>query len=686
MARIPAGEQFGQVVARPGPIVQHDPNAYGAGVGQAVTRAGAIGMEIAGQDIAQANAEAKQLAREQAAEAIRLQREQEQEAKQLAREAQRTKTTVAVGTARTGLKLLEVEVSRDLEEGKLTLDELPSQWESRSKRIVEDAGQGVDAAHRPLYAASMVDEMGSGQIALSKLTVQHNRKQILANGTNFQEQLQRYAALGPKEADEAITNFRAFWTATAPSAGEDAATAGRRVQAFAEGVRSNQAVVLVNTDPAAALKALKNPQYLPELDPNQRTTLINNADAAVLRNQQRGALQAEASARALEKELNAVVEVHKAGKFLTAQSASQMERKFRNTPYEAVFKSLMVDAPANTAFVAQPIPAQAQALIDMQARMNTQGVNPKQDLKAYEQMDTAHKEAIKEINEDPYKAALERGVLPSLAPLSLDLKQLPGQLAARAEQANTVSRWAGQEVSIFRPVEATKISNVLQAMPPKDRSGAIAGITREMTPGQRVAFAKQIATHDRATELAIGMSTNYTSGNRYASEIMLVGNQTLKDKAISPENDAVSGIRARVAAEIGETLSGKTRQDVIDAAIYMYYGMKKEGINGGERRAVELAIGGKLADLNGRRIPLPAGLSLDTFKDRLAATSAPELQKQSPDGAVYGPDMRPVPVAEFLTELPRSQLLPVGNGRYNVRHGAGVAVNKAGKPIVIEVR
>jgi hypothetical protein len=669
MARIPDGSQFGQVVARGGPMANVDAGAFGAGVADAVTRIGGAGMQIAQDQNNQAIAEAKQ-----------KQREQEAEAKAAAKEAARVKALTATATVQSGLSGLHDQIQADLESGKIDKSQIESTWTDQSKKILDTSMATVDAEHKDLVNASLLNDMGRYGQSVKKLAIARDKQDIMVGGLSYIEQMQRFAARGAKEADQAIANVQQFWTATGPMAGENPAQTAARVQKFTENVRSRQATELVNTNPAAALRQLKDSNFLPELDPDKRTALIQSADASVLRTQQRGALQAEAAARAQTKAWEGAQSVFQAGKMPTPEYAAELAKSFKGTPYEAALKSMMADGPANSAFVVQPVAQQSASLTAMQNKMNQGGATP-EDLKAYERMDRAHKATLADIQEDPYKAASERGVLIDLQPLSLDLKTLPSQLSGRAQQANIVSQWTGKEVSLFRPDEADKVANVLQAMPPKDRAGALAGLTAAMNPGQRVAFAKQVAPKDRALELAAGISGDKTTAGRYTSELLLLGQQAVKDKGVKPDSAAVTGTKARAAEYLGNSLTGKARDDVLDAAVMIYNGMQAEGSGADPERAVRLALGGPVVEYNGKKMPAPAQFNQENFGAAVQKTAADTVGSNP----VYVSGREVAPEA-FLKALPSTDLQAVGQGRYVVRSGSGLVTDKAGKALVLEVR
>lgn len=631
-------------------------------------------MRIAGNDMAQAAAEQKQ-----------LQREQDAEAKAAAREAKRVQALTATAKVQTGLASLHDQLQADLESGNIDKSQVSKAWTERSGTLLQESLDAVDPEHRDLVNATLLNDVGRYGQSVNKMVVQRDKKDILTGGLSYIEEMQRYAARGTKEADEAIANVSTFWKATGPMAGEDPAAAAMRVQRFAETVRSNQAQALVNADPGAAAKALKNPNYLPELDPKERTNLLHTADAALLRNQQRAAMQAEAAARAQQKAWEGAQAVFQAGKMPTPAYAAQLTRTFKGTPYEGALASMMADGPANVAFAAQPVQAQAAALTELQLRMNRSGATP-EDLKNYQRMETAHKAAVAEIKADPYQAAAERGILTELAPLSLDIKQLPSQLVARAVQANTVSRWAGQEVSLFRPAEADKVSGVLQALPPKDRASALEGMAKAMTPGQMRAFSKQLGAKDDTLSAAALLSANSarTTNGRLVSEIVLTGADALKEDRVKfPSGQSKTAIRADIdKATRGAFLSEDAQRAAGDAALAVYAGLMAEGNSPSVEQAVKLATGG-IMELNGAKMVKPWGWSDGQVTDSLRKFDAPKVSALTGSKPLMVGGAQ-VPPEQLAQHLPNAQLGPSPKpGHYTVTIGGRMVATEDGRPFLL---
>lgn len=688
MARIPLGD-FGRVSIQPSPAVRSDPGAFGAGVGQALEQAGSIGMRSAGQDIDAANAQIERDARQRAAEDRANEREAQAEARAAAREAARVRALTASAAVTNGLNDLHDETAAGLADGSLDKTKAVEWFTARAAKLQEAGLQGVDPEHRPLVDAQLLDNVGRAKRSVAGLVTARDKADIKAGGLAYFEEMQRFASRGTKEADQAIANVRTFWTATGPMAGETPDAAAARVQAFAERVRYTQATALVNADPGAALKALKDPKYLPELDPGARTNLIQTADVRVTQAANRAEVANAAAARRMDTQWKALSTVFDAGKMLEPAALDTARRQFKGTPYAAALESMVAQAPAQAAFASQPLAAQSKALMDVQRAMNTKGATP-ESIEQYKRLETAHRAALADIARDPYQAAAERGVIVGVAPLSLDIQQLPAQLAARARDAAQVSQWVGQDVSLFRPDEAEKVGNVLAAMPPKDRAGALVALRSAMTPGQAQAFATQLDPKDKATALALAYSDRKTTAGRYTSELILRGQQAKLDGTSTKGQKQPDAVVGQWSAEFADALSDvfpnqKTADQVRDAALLISHGIASEASGAltskDRERALRLAVGGDIVEHNGRKIPLPAGVDQDALDKRLRTVTPADLR--TPTVRAGGVE---VPVAEFIKTLPGLPLMPYRSGQYTPIVGGRPVVDAAGRPVVIEVR
>jgi hypothetical protein len=218
----------------------------------------------------------------------------------------------------------------------------------------------------------------------------------------------------------------------------------------------------------------------------------------------------------------------------------------------------------------------------------------------------------------------------------------------------------------------------------EQRSTALAQLATAVGPQQAAAIGHQMAPKDKALGIALGLAGDKTTAGRYTSEIVLKGAQAIKDKAVKEDNRAMVGVRAAVAAEIGDSyIDQQLRERMIDAAVYAEYGLQAES-DSDPRRAVRLVTGG-ITERAGKKVPLPRGMSASDFDKRIQQVTSVDIAAQLLDGKVYvsGTPMEPT---EFLSQVPNAALLHAGQGKYAVQTGAGLATNAAGRPLIIEVK
>ncbi|HEY6027733.1 MAG TPA: hypothetical protein VIV09_12610, partial [Pseudolabrys sp.] len=171
-------------------------------------------------------------------------------------------------------------------------------------------------------------------------------------------------------------------------------------------------------------------------------------------------------------------------------------------------------------------------------------------------------------------------------------------------------------------------------------------------------------------------------------ELILRGDQAIRDKAVKVDGNAESGWRATIAKDIRGAYSNQDVDNkVVDAAFMI------AAANGGDDldRAVRLATGG-IIDFNGSKVPMPYGYTSDgqgaaekKFRQAIGAVTPESLADQAPGGFVQAGRAQ-MPLADFVKNLPNAQLVHAGQGLYNVRAGAGLVTNAAGKRITLQLK
>jgi hypothetical protein len=254
--------------------------------------------------------------------------------------------------------------------------------------------------------------------------------------------------------------------------------------------------------------------------------------------------------------------------------------------------------------------------------------------------------------------------------------------------------WAGRRISPMTDDEAVKFKAQLDTLPAKERSVLVAQVAQAVGPQAAQGLAAQMDKKDKALALAFAYSTAQTSQGRMTSELVLRGQQAKLDgtstKGTKQPELKVSGWSAHIAQELdgvfpAQTLTDQTRE----AALLIAHGIAAE--QGGElttkdlTRSVRLALGGDVAEYNGRKVPLPAGVTEDMLSKRVRSVTVDELRKQAPEGLVRAGGVA-VPLEEFVKTLPGQQLLYAGPGKYAVIVGGRPVLNGANRPIVIGVQ
>jgi len=214
----------------------------------------------------------------------------------------------------------------------------------------------------------------------------------------------------------------------------------------------------------------------------------------------------------------------------------------------------------------------------------------------------------------------------------------------------------------------------------------MAEMLSSLMPANQVnALALQIDGKNKSLALALVAGSSKTPEGRNASELIRRGVQAVKDKHPETRSADAQTTRDNISKQLGDSLSGQSREDAIESALLIHHGRAAGGPKVSTKDALHMALGGPLIPHNGRTIPVPAGIDAYKLGDALQAYPVSELERQAVDGFIGFAGSRPMSVAEFAVALPSAQLEPVGRGRYVVRIGGSVALGANGKRVVVEV-
>jgi hypothetical protein len=666
------------------------------GLSEATQRLGNTAAAIGQQQNNAAVAEADRLRAQQEAEA-------RQEAEKQARRAEQVQQLNAHADIQVGLADLNDQVTAGLTTGKISKDDARKQWTDGSQKLVSESVGKLPTDLGPLVAAQMKPLAGSLSNRLEDTIRKRDQQEANAGLTTYKESMQRFAGT---DLETASKQWEQAARAAGPGAGWTPEKVEKEVQSFKEEVTFTKAYQLVSNvrqDRKGLDLAEKTIQGMSDMDPQKRATLLDRVSSYKYSLDQKAELEAqgasrkaEAGMRRAEASFQAFQAVSDKGLALDPAYVDSVIKQTAGTPYQAGVVALAKAASENGGLAAQPIAAQRAELDSITARIAKEGNNPAL-AKRKDQIEKVLRGSQADIKEDPLRAYLERsGDSAQFAPLDTSSMQaLTTSLSARLPVAERAGQWSGGHVAPLTGDEIEPVRKLLDALPPAQKSTAIATLAKNLGPRAAAGMAQQLDKKDRALGLAFGMAGSQTTEGRYVSELVLKGAQAEKD-GTSTKNKEAADVKPGqwkrfMTAELAGVYPSQTQTEgVRDAAIYIAHGLAAE--KGGRlseadmKRAINLASGGPVVEHNGRKIPLPAGVDTDMLDKRLRSVTAEEVKQQSPTGTVRAAGVE-MPAADFVKSLPGAELSYAGRGRYNVLVGGRPVMSGDGKkPIVIGVQ
>jgi hypothetical protein len=697
--QIPTGN-FGNTVAR-SPQLADLPR--GNPIGDAAQRTGQIAQNVV-IDGAEANTRLQLKERdEEMRRREKVEAEELRQQKEIKAAADRAKMITTLNGTKDKLADLHDEIGQGVLDGTVPKEKAESEFASRSAKVLEGIGTDLPEHIRPLVAAELQGDAAKLANGVRKQVTQRNRQDVTSGITQTLEYLQRQYKADPVKATQQAMDTLDQLGAHSTLNPEQVAKAK---QTWKEGTQFTAAYELVSagrSDPKlldAAERAIAG--GFPDLDPQKRASLGDRISSYRMHHLQKAELAAaraeregERRLKKAEAEFNVFQSLADKGTVMAPEYIDRALSATSGTPYAAGIRALAQQAAAGAGVAAQPIPRQLQMLDEVNALIAKNGRSPELD-KRREQIEKIVRGSEQDVEKDGLRAGLERGVITELRPLDLS-KGVPGtvqQLLERVPLAERVSMWAGRRVSPMTDEESSKFKAQLDALPAKERAGVVAAVAQAVGPQAAQGLAAQMDKKDKALALSFAFSTMQTSQGRYTSELVLRGQQAKLDgtstKGAKQPDLKVSGWSAHIAEELdgvfpAQTLTDQTRE----AAVLIAHGIASE--QGGElskkdlTRAVSLALGGNIVEYNGRKMPLPAGVTQDMLEKRVKSVTVDELRKQAPEGLVRAGGVA-VPLDQFVKTLPGQQLLYAGPGKYAVIVGGRPVLNGANRPIVIGVQ
>ncbi|MFM9434611.1 Sec-independent protein translocase protein TatA [Janthinobacterium sp. CG_23.3] len=674
--RIPTGN-FGNVTAQPQAQAQVP---GGNGIGQAV---GNLGQAI-GQVASQAASEIAESA---------------EKLKQAELQQQRAQAGATLATLQNDLHDVHDEIGRSVTDGKMPAAQAIPEFKKRMGEAVGARTKGLTVEQQQLINDHVIKAGGTLERNLNGIAIERTRADTGANLAAMGEQFQRAAM---RDLPGAISQWDSSVDAMGPAAGWDAGKIAAAKQSFKEGATYNfedrSLVAAAETGKLDLVVAARARLEGPDgevLDPARRTALITKAYGYENGIVASGVRDAEKLKREQEAKENKGRDAFKDaqtmmlnGRYLSTDYIAELANATAGTSAAPAVQALVKSQALVAGFASLPLSQQTAAIEQRRAAGSTPGIGASPDQEALtNRMEQIRSGGQKAYAENPWTAAQERGVIPRAPEAQLgDVAGAMVVLGERMKQIGTVEAAAERKVSPLQPQEAEQIGRLVQALPPDKQSDALAGISKVVGDGDRVAaLARQIDAKDKILGTAMMVGDLQTSHGRYVSELVIKGARAIKDKSIMMDERKETGWRGAISIQIGDAFPNQELRDkLIDAAYYVQAGFAAEGGGTDISRAIRLVVG-PIVEHNGSKIPLPRGMEEGDFNKRLRAVQPASLAAQAPGGQVFV-GKSAVPLEQFVKSLPDAVLVHAGAGRYNVRAGMGLVTNAQGKRITVEVR
>ncbi len=672
MARIPTGN-FGNQVAGSGGRPSIPAAAYDTG-GRGLQQVGEAGMRLAAGLMDEERQQEAALTRARAANSV-LDREMT-------------------------VKTIAAEIEQDVGAGKIKYADAPLAYKQRLEELGPPDTAGLDPVTTENLMRGFKRADFQGETQIGKVVQTARIADFKTQTDTLMDKLGKGASLPGADVGKLNAQIDGLDEIGAQAYGKDW---GKIKQSWRDKNWDNHVgqLVLSNANSMEGLNALEkrltSGDLADKLDSDRRnvqaariagmkTVLINKAEAAANRAER----EAERHLKRAEAEFNTFQGLVDKGTVMDPAYVDRVVQATAGTPYQRGIVALARQANETGGIASKPLAVQQAAIDAIDQQIATNGRTPELD-KRREQLAKVYDASRRDLKENGLRAGLERGVLTNLAPIDVSTPEaFAASVGERLKQAETVGLWAGRAVSPLDSREADGMRSMLEALPPKQRSQAVATVAQAVGPRAAAAIAAQLDERDKPLALSFALAGSKTSSDRYTSELILKGAGAIKDGAVMKDDKKVTGWKATIAQQLdGVFPNEQLAQATKDAAYFIAAGIAQE--NGGTvsgadlERSVRLALGGSIIERNGKKLPLPAGLEEGDLEKRLRSVTGDEIARQAPGGKVRvgGVEMA---AEEFARTIPGQELMYAGPGRFAVIVRGRPVVNAAGRPIIIGVQ
>lgn len=473
-----------------------------------------------------------------------------------------------------------------------------------------------------------------------------------------------------------------------------------------EKVSKAGALGMVERNPQAALDMLNKrigvgkpgentgDAFIDGLDAETLVTLQNRAQSYVAQAQNKAKAETDKRDREAKDAVDELRTFALSGAMPSPSYSMQVMGKVRGTAYEGAATEMLSLSTKGAAFGSMTLNQQREQLRAMEAQASSAGTDP-ETAKALQQARSINDKQQQDYKENPWAAATRYARVPAVAAQDVGSTGLAAQVvAARLTQINDVEQYAGRPASPLQPEEAEQFATFLSKMGPEQKSAELGSVGAQLNAGRINALAEQLDKKDRPLALALKMGSDRTTAGRFASSLVLRGQQALTDKVVKRDDSVLSGWRAELSNMVRGTMGDpRAEQDIIDASYYVRAAMDADSssvpgykLGRGNEEALKL-VAGLPMERQGVKTLLPRAMSEDQFDDRLRTYTPEKLKSVAPDGQVY---VRGVPVSlEALSSgITGYGLRRDGQGRYiPVANNVLVTIDKEGTtPLYLSVK
>ncbi|MGL4573645.1 MAG: hypothetical protein ACRCV9_02530 [Burkholderiaceae bacterium] len=699
MPRIPLNPS--QVVAQPVGARQAPEGAFGGQTARALSGLGATGQNIAA---------------DMQSEAMRAQREEQRKAEEAKRAADAAKSFAVVAGAEDSLTDLHDRISTGLKDGSVARDKAEETYRTEAGKLLDGASKELpETIDRQMTVERLkrsADRLSNG---VRRAVTQRDKQEVTTSMQTTLEYAQRLYRSDPAKADaiaKGIVEQYGPHSDLAPDQVSKLYQGWKETTQFTAGYEAVSKAARSNNKKGLT-EAEKFIEALPDIDQQRRAVLIDRISMQRNRIDQ----EAEASARRVDAERDRVLRraehefkafqaLADKGTALDPAYLDQALKSTAGTPYASAIRGLADQAKTTGGLAAQPLTKQQAMLDGINAEIAKNGRSPQLDARK-EQVEKVLKGSRADLENDPLRAGLERGVITELKPLNLagGIAALGPQLRERMEDAERVSAWAGKVVSPLTAQEAQTFKQQLDALPAKERATAISTLGQTMGSRAAQGMAAQLekmtsgaALPERAFGYAMAMQDTQTTNGRLRSELVLKGADAMRNGTSSKLETATNPVApSKWQSILMNRLEGfpdeRSRKQIAEAATLIAHGMAAEGtpMDGGELdRALRLAVGGTFVDRGievtkeGKRtramIPLPAGKTEDDLDKALRSVKPQALGKEVLAGG------QPIAAEDFVRDvLPNAPLAPVSPGVFAPLVNGRSVLQADGKRVLIRV-